>query len=92
VRPAPVSRDLPDEVNLVPPPEKPPRSAPDPVEYVIDRIVSHGRAEDDEQIARVRWAGYDSNDDTWELTRNLPEEEVRKYARSKRVFIYSLLL
>jgi hypothetical protein len=91
VRPAPVPRDLPGEVRLVPPPANPTSSAPDTVEYVIDRIVSHVRAEDGEPIARVRWAGYDSGDDTRELTKHITEEVLKKYAGRKRVSLYSLL-
>jgi hypothetical protein len=84
IRPAPVPRDLPGEVSLVPPPANPTSSAPDTVEYVIDRIFSHARAEDGEPIARVRWAGYDSVEYTWDLTKHLPEEVLTKYARRKQ--------
>ena len=91
VRPAPVPRDLPVEVTLPPPPAELQEEAPNATQYVIDRIISHGRDDNGEAIARIRWAGYDDKDDTWERCRDLPVEVVRRYARRKRVSIYSVL-
>ena len=52
---------------------------------MIDRIVSHGRSENDEVIMRVRWSGYSDADDTWERVEDLPLEIVEAYARRKKL-------
>jgi Integrase core domain len=91
VRPAPMPRDFPAEVKLLPPPVECSTETPDTTQYVIDRIISHGRNEDGEAIARIRWAGYNDDDDTWERCIDLPHEVIQKYARRKRVSIESLL-
>jgi Chromo (CHRromatin Organisation MOdifier) domain len=91
VRPAPTPRDFPAEVKLLPPLVECSTETPDTTQYVIDRIISHGRNEDGEAIARIRWAGYNDDDDTWERCIDLPHEVIQKYARRKRVSIESLL-
>ena len=54
--------------------------------YVIDRLISHARADDDScWLVRVRWAAYGSDDDTWEPAMELPEELVRRYERRKKL-------
>ena len=56
--------------------------------YVIERLLSHARAEDDScWLLRVRWAAYGSDDDTWEPARELPEEMVRRYERRKGLVV-----
>jgi hypothetical protein len=55
-------------------------------EFVIDRFVSHARAEDDsEWLIRVRWAGFSAADDSWERARELPTELVGRYERRKKL-------
>jgi hypothetical protein len=52
--------------------------------YVIDRLLSHARVEDDScWRLRVRWAAYGLDDDTWEPTCELPENLVRRYEKRK---------
>jgi hypothetical protein len=41
-------------------------------EDVIYRFVSHAQDDDGAWLVRVRWAGFDSSDDTWEPDVNLP--------------------
>jgi Chromo (CHRromatin Organisation MOdifier) domain len=87
VKPAPFLRDLPYGVAL---PQ--PRSDPDDevaTEYVVERIVSHGRDENGKVIVRVRWAGYDSSDDTWEDPYMMPPPVVRKYEKRRKVELVS---
>jgi hypothetical protein len=55
-------------------------------EYVIQRLVSHARAEDDSGwLVRVRWAGFSSNDDTWEPASALPADMLKRYEHRKRL-------
>jgi hypothetical protein len=60
-------------------------------EYVIDRLISHARDENDrEWIIRVRWAGFSAEEDTWEPVRNLPANMVRRYEKRKKLAEMSL--
>jgi hypothetical protein len=55
-------------------------------EYVIDRLVSHARAEDDScWLVRVRWAAFGPDDDTWEPAASIPETFLRLYERRKKL-------
>jgi hypothetical protein len=54
-------------------------------EFVIERLISHGEAEDGKKLIRVRWAGYSNNDDTWEPAENIPHQLIRRYAKRKKV-------
>jgi Chromo (CHRromatin Organisation MOdifier) domain len=83
VRPAPIPRDLPEGIILAPRVE--PSSPEEGAEYVIDRLVGHGKSPDDEIVLRVRWAGYSDEDDTWEKAEDLPSELVRAYAKRKKL-------
>jgi hypothetical protein len=82
--------DLLSGVTWAPVKEKalPHRPSPDDVEveYVIERLVSHARGDDDTcWLIRVRWSGYDSGADTWEPAGDLPADLVRKYERRKKL-------
>ena len=84
--------DLPSGVSWVPHRVDPPktkkiaRQREDADMYVIDRLISHARADDDScWLVRVRWAAYGSDDDTWEPAMELPEELVRRYERRKKL-------
>jgi hypothetical protein len=64
--------DLPSGVAGVPhridPPEtkRVPRAREEDDTYVIDRLISHARDEEDScWLLRVRWAAYGPDDDTW---------------------------
>jgi hypothetical protein len=62
--------------------------APQQSEFVVDRIVSHGRDPADGHMrVRVRWHGFGSEDDTWEDPQNLPRSFVERYARKKKMRI-----
>jgi transposase InsO family protein len=54
-------------------------------EYVINRLISHAQAEDGSWLIRVRWAGFESSEDTWEPIGNLPIELVQRYEKRKKV-------
>ena len=84
--------DLPSGVSWVPHRVDPPktkkiaRQREDADMYVIDRLISHARADDDScWLVRVRWAAYGSDNDTWEPAMELPEELVRRYERRKKL-------
>jgi transposase InsO family protein len=58
-------------------------SSPDPQdfedrEYVIDRVVD---ADAQGRLYRVRWLGYEEEEDTWEPEENLPGQFIRRYWR-----------
>ena len=58
-------------------------------EHVIDKIVDHGRCDDEDNpstcigdlLYRVRWYGFTSKDDTWEPVRHLPRNKIVSYHR-----------
>jgi Chromo (CHRromatin Organisation MOdifier) domain len=83
VKPAPFPRDL---TLRIPPGAKPERpQEDDTTEYVIERVISHGRSESGELVVRVRWAGYESTDDTWEKATYMPHNVLVKYERLKKL-------
>jgi hypothetical protein len=47
-------------------------------EYVVERIVDHTDGPNGERIFRVRWYGYD------EQEQNLPRQLIRRYWRDKK--------
>lgn len=56
-------------------------------EFVIERIVSHGRDDDNTLLFRVRWYGYEPNQDTWEPIGNLPRSHVLSYCKRAHLAI-----
>ena len=40
--------------------------------FVVQRIIAHGVAGNDEFILKVRWHGFSSEEDAWEPIRHLP--------------------
>jgi Chromo (CHRromatin Organisation MOdifier) domain len=84
VKPAPSPRDLTSRIPSGPKPERPQED--DATEYVIERVISHGRSESGEFVVRVRWAGYGSTDDTWEKAADMPNEVLLKYERRKKLY------
>jgi Chromo (CHRromatin Organisation MOdifier) domain len=83
VKPAPYPRDLPAHSPAAARPTN--LSEEDANEYVIERVISHGRNESGDLIVRVRWAGYGSSDDTWERPQDLPNEALLRYERRKKL-------
>jgi hypothetical protein len=57
----------------------------DLTEHVIDRIVSHRRDSEGIMQLRIRWFGFDKNEDTWEPLLHIPAELVRRYIKRKRL-------
>mgnify|MGYP003476630393 FL=1 len=83
---------LPSGVSWTPQRKEPPKSKrvtigrEDDDTYVIDRLVTHARDEEDScWLIRVRWAAYSADDDTWEPAKELPEDLVRRYERRKKL-------
>jgi Chromo (CHRromatin Organisation MOdifier) domain len=56
-------------------------------EFVIDRLISHAQADDGSWLIRVRWAGFESSEDTWEPASNLPKTLVNRYCNRRKVNI-----
>ena len=48
-------------------------------EYVVDRIVGARQMPDGSLRCKIRWFGYQPNEDTWEPQENLPKTLVRRY-------------
>ena len=88
VRPAPVPRDLPEGIILAPPVVQ--TTPEEGAEYVIERLVSHGRSPNGDVVIRVRWAGYSEADDTWEKIEDLPPNLVKAYAKRKKLSLSEL--
>jgi hypothetical protein len=82
--------DLPSSVEWRPQKEpakkerRPEKDADD--EYVIDYLVAHAQAEDEQTwLIRVRWAGFARSEDTWEPVDALPGKLVEKYERRRKL-------
>jgi hypothetical protein len=50
-------------------------AAKDTDEYVVDHIVTHDFEDPNHKLWRVRWAGYDMDEDTWEPFEHLKDVE-----------------
>jgi Chromo (CHRromatin Organisation MOdifier) domain len=57
----------------------------DTTEFVVERLVSHEYRNGGDLYFKVRWFGYDPEEDTWELWDSLPEAMVMKYMRKKKM-------
>ena len=61
----------------------------------MDRIVDHETNQDQshphatvgQTLYRIRWYGYDQNDDTWEPIDHIPRSQILLYHRRKRLRI-----
>jgi hypothetical protein len=49
------------------------KQQPEDEEYEIEKLV------DKKILYKVRWAGYGSDEDTWENAKNLPERSIREF-------------
>ena len=52
-------------------------------EFVVEKLVDFGEAEDGTRLFRVRWLGYEETDDTWEPEDGLPATFIRRYWKNK---------
>jgi hypothetical protein len=65
--------------------EAQPSPVPDEsVEYFIERIVDHIDVPHGERLFRVRWYGYEEDEDTWEQEGVITRQFIRRYWRSKK--------
>jgi hypothetical protein len=63
------------------------------MQYVVDRIVDHAPNDaNDGYLVRVRWAGYNTSDDTWEPAAALPSAFLKRYEKRKKIRPGSLLI
>jgi transposase InsO family protein len=85
VKPAPMPRDLPPEYRIGHTPLAEPFD--NQTEFVIERLISHGKNDEGKWIVRVRWAGYRSDEDTWQDPRLLPRNNLTKYERKRGIQI-----
>jgi Chromo (CHRromatin Organisation MOdifier) domain len=61
--------------------------------YVVDRIVDHAPNDaNNRYLVRVRWAGYNTRDDTWEPAAALPSAFLKRYEKRKKIRPSSLLI
>jgi hypothetical protein len=59
-------------------------------EFVIKRLLSHGVDNNGNVVMRVRWFGFGSDDDTWELITHLPKLLVERYAKRNKMAMEDL--
>jgi Integrase core domain/Chromo (CHRromatin Organisation MOdifier) domain len=52
-------------------------------EFVVEKLVDFGESSDGARLYRVRWLGYEANEDTWEHESGLPNAFIRRYWRNK---------
>jgi hypothetical protein len=83
LNPAPYPGDLPPHYPARPQPIQ--QYEEDATEYVIERVIAHGRNENGDLVVRIRWAGYGSSDETWERPQDLRESVLRRYERRKNL-------
>jgi hypothetical protein len=57
----------------------------DSTEFVVERLVSHEYRDGGDLYFKVRWIGYDPEDDTWDLWDSLPGAMVMRYMRKKKM-------
>ena len=70
----------------MPPRDKEPSNNASAQEYVVDKIVDAVDGFGDGSLVyRVRWLGYNPDEDTWEAEENLPKHFIRRYWKSKRI-------
>ena len=56
-----------------------------PQEYVVDHITDHGFSRNGRLVFGVRWYGFTSEEETYELMEHLPRSKVIQYYKRKRV-------
>ena len=50
-------------------------------EYVIDKVVDDGYAEEGDLLHRIRWYGFSEGDDTWKPCHDIPRSHLLRYYR-----------
>jgi hypothetical protein len=50
---------------------------------VVEKLVEFGEAADRTRLHRVRWIGYEANEDTSEPESELPNMFIRRYLKTK---------
>lgn len=65
-------------------------------QYVIDRVIDHGECDDNhptsksgETLYRVRWYGFEHDDDTWEPIDHFSIQKLLSYYRRRRLVLPS---
>jgi Chromo (CHRromatin Organisation MOdifier) domain len=89
---APTPEDLPDGVRYVSDSDEADddsgqemEGVGDSTEFVVERLVSHEYRDGGDLYFKVRWIGYDPEDDTWDLWDSLPGAMVMRYMRKKKM-------
>jgi Chromo (CHRromatin Organisation MOdifier) domain len=82
-------RQAPSDLPLRVEPRQPRRSREEPPpggrEYVVEKLVGAANGEGGQHLYRVRWWGYDPEEDSWEPAEQLPAHFIRRYWRSRRL-------
>ena len=58
-------------------------------EYVLDKIVTLGWADDGTVWYRLRWFGYAPSADTWHTAGDIPANLLTRYYRQRRLHYHS---
>ena len=53
-------------------------------EYVVEKLVDDRPDPERGRLFRVRWMGYDPEDDTWEEEAGLPRHFIERYLRGRQ--------
>jgi hypothetical protein len=53
-------------------------------EYVLERIVEHTDEPNGDRLLRVRWYGYEEDEDTWAQEEGIPRQFIIRYWRSNK--------
>jgi transposase InsO family protein len=84
---APVAGDLRAPLDLWATPTGPGRGERDELtEFVVDRVISHHVDDAGQPMVRVRWHGFEADDDTWEPAAEVPRHFLARYAKRRKNF------
>jgi hypothetical protein len=63
----------------------------DVTEWVIERVMSHGKLDDGTKVVKNRWLGYTEAEDTWEPAFKIPISFIQRYAKRRRLQLAEIL-
>jgi hypothetical protein len=52
-------------------------------EFVVDRVVDAAMDEGGQVLYRIRWMGYQEEEDTWQEEATIPKQFIRRYWKAK---------
>jgi hypothetical protein len=63
----------------------------DVTEWVIERVMSHGKLDDGTQVVKIRWLGYTEAEDTWEPAFQIPISFIQRYAKRRHLQLAEIM-